>query len=62
MDHSPKVWGDFQFSHRCLKIHNVPPPEVLISLNIGTFFQNALNSNFFVPNMSSTVIPANHEQ
>ena len=34
------------------------PPEVSIYLNVGTFFQNALNSNFFVPNMSSTMIPA----
>jgi hypothetical protein len=36
--------------------------EVSKFLNVYTFFQNALNNNFFVPNMSSTVIPANHEQ
>ena len=34
------------------------PPEVSKFLNVGTFFQNALNSNFLFPNMSSTVISA----
>ena len=36
--------------------------EVSISLNVDTFSQNALNSNFFVPNMSSTVILAKSPQ
>ena len=30
-DHPPEVWGDFQFGHRCLKIHNVPPQSFKIS-------------------------------
>ena len=46
---SPKIQGNFQFDYRCLKIHNMPPPKVSISLNVGTFnfffFQNALNSD-----------------
>jgi hypothetical protein len=33
----PEVWDDFQFGHRCLKIHNVrPPPKVSKFLNVGT--------------------------
>ena len=33
-------------------------PEVSKFLNVGTFSQNALNSNFLFPNMSSIVISA----
>jgi predicted metalloenzyme YecM len=31
MDHPPEVWGDFQFGHRCLKVHNVPSQSFKIS-------------------------------
>ena len=38
------------------------PSEVSKFFNVGTFSQNALNSNFLFPNMSSTVIPTRSRQ
>ena len=59
---SPWSLGQFSIQPPIFKNSQCTPPEVSISLNVSIFSQNALNSNFFVSNMSSTVIPANHEQ
>jgi hypothetical protein len=44
----PEVGSDFQFSHQSFNFLN-QPPKVLISSNLGTFSQNAFNSDFYFP-------------